>query len=198
MENVLPFSRGDILVQPAAPELFAIFGGIRYVSEDGGGVDYSLIAYCDSDERVDLLAVDTENSIDCNYVIFEKDISAWRKANKNEIQAVCVYLYKRGYAYNTKTHKIKQIGKKKAEKGFLYDDLNYEVNEPETWETPKPISQMENEKEKSLRLLCANISDKKIKDDEKNAKEYYDSLTDEEEKKNFLALCAAYGFKIKK
>lgn len=120
--NDLRFLKGEFITQDCADEVFAIWCGKEYDSEDKKSTDYSLFAYCDPTNMVEdknsrgniiykpepILSVGLDGE-ECEYVIGKEDLSCWRTCTQSEINNILKFLAQKGYKWvmeECKLHKL--------------------------------------------------------------------------------------------
>lgn len=129
--NNFKFIKGQFITQDNADEVFAIWCGEEYETEDGKSVDYSLFAYCDPTNIVEskdshghvvyetdpILSVGIDGD-ECDYVICKEDIPLWRICTAAEINKILQFLAENGYKWVMETGELQKL--KEGEK-LIFD-----------------------------------------------------------------------------
>lgn len=100
---MIKFNKGDFITQESADEVFAIWGGDKYVLKNKHKVQYSLTCYCDptnfeNKKPSPILSLGLHGN-QCDYVINEEDLPYWRKCTQSEINKILEFLALKGYKW---------------------------------------------------------------------------------------------------
>jgi len=120
--NNIPFIKGDFITQSGADNVFAIWDGEEYPSEDKSK-DYSLIAYCDPTNMEEdtnahgfkcyvpkpIISIGL-NGQECDYVICEDDLSSWKKCSQDDINKILQFLAEKGYKWDMDLCELRKLG----------------------------------------------------------------------------------------
>lgn len=138
--DILHFLKGEFITQDCADEVFAIWCGEKYESEDKKSVDYSLFAYCDPTNMVEdknsrgniiykpepILSVGLDGE-ECEYVIGKEDLSHWRTCTKTEITKILQFLAEKGYKWVIEECKLQKLAPGER---LVFDDPNAQSQSP--------------------------------------------------------------------
>lgn len=132
--DILHFLKGEFITQDCADEVFAIWCGEKYESEDKKSIDYSLFAYCNPTNMVEdknsrgniiykpepILSVGLDGE-ECEYVIGKEDLSHWRTCTKTEITKILQFLAEKGYKWVIEECKLQKLAPGER---LVFDDPN--------------------------------------------------------------------------
>ena len=138
--DILHFLKGEFITQDYADEVFAIWCGEEYESEDKKSTDYSLFAYCDPTNMVEdknsrgniiykpepILSVGLDGK-ECEYVIGEEDLKHWRVCTQSEITKILQFLAEKGYKWVIEECKLQKLAPGER---LVFDDPNAQSQSP--------------------------------------------------------------------
>ena len=138
--DILHFLKGEFITQDCADEVFAIWCGEEYESEDKKSTDYSLFAYCDPTNMVEdknsrgniiykpepILSVGLDGK-ECEYVIGKEDLKHWRVCTQSEITKILQFLAEKGYKWVIEECKLQKLAPGER---LVFDDPNAQSQSP--------------------------------------------------------------------